>query len=80
MFRCLYEIKIRGSVAMEPMLTQLDKNRIFLRLCKGKSDCIRTLENGCIVLYCIVLKGWSLLSDALRPIQDLLCSSEFRYY
>ena len=34
----------------------------------------------CIVLYCIVLKGWSLLPNALRPFQDLLCSPEFRYY
>ena len=33
-----------------------------------------------IVLYCIVLKGWSLLSNVLRSFQDLLCSPEFRYY
>ena len=26
------------------------------------------------VLYCIVLMGWSLLSNALRPFWDLLCS------
>ena len=32
-----------------------------------------------IVLYCIVLKGWSLLPNELRPFQDLLCSREFRY-
>ena len=30
--------------------------------------------------HCIVLKGWSLLPNALRPFQDLLCSPEFRYY
>ena len=30
--------------------------------------------------HCIVLKGWSWLSNALRPFQDLLCSLEFRYY
>ena len=29
---------------------------------------------------CIVLMGWSLLLNALRPFQDLLCSLEFRYY
>ena len=34
----------------------------------------------CIVLNCIVLMGWSLLPNALRPFQDLLCSPEFRYY
>ena len=28
----------------------------------------------------IVLKGWSLLPNALRPFSDLLCSPEFRYY
>ena len=33
----------------------------------------------CIVLYFIVLKGWSLLPNALRPSQHLLCSPEFRY-
>ena len=27
-----------------------------------------------IVLYCIVLKGWSLLPNVLQPFQDLLCS------
>ena len=27
-----------------------------------------------IVLFCIVLMGWSLLSNALRPFWDLLCS------
>ena len=35
---------------------------------------------SCIVMYCIVLKGWSLLPDVLRPFQDLFCSPEFRYY
>ena len=30
--------------------------------------------------YCIVLMGWTLLPDALRPFRDLLCSPEFRYY
>jgi hypothetical protein len=34
----------------------------------------------CIVLYCIVLKGWSLLPNALQPFQDRLCSPEFKYY
>ena len=29
--------------------------------------------------HCIVLMGWSLLPNALRPFQDLLCSREFRY-
>ena len=33
----------------------------------------------CIV-YCIVLMRWSLLTNTLRPFQDLLCSPEFRYY
>ena len=35
----------------------------------------------CIALYCILLysMGWSLLPNALRPFQDLLRSSEFRY-
>ena len=28
----------------------------------------------------IVLMGWLLLPNALRPIQDLLCSPEFKYY
>ena len=28
---------------------------------------------------CIVLKGWSLLPNSLRPFQDLLCSPEFSY-
>ena len=37
------------------------------------------LANHCI-LYCIVLKGWSLLPNALQPFQDLLCFPEFRYY
>ena len=37
-------------------------------------------QNSCIVLYCIVMMGWSLLPNALRPFQDLLCSPEFRYY
>ena len=31
-------------------------------------------------LYCIVLKGWSLLPNALQPFQDLLHSPEFLYY
>ena len=39
---------------------------------------------GALMFYqipdCIVLKGWSLLPNALRSFQDLLCSSEFRYY
>ena len=26
-----------------------------------------------ITLYCILLKGWSLLPNALRPFQGLLC-------
>ena len=30
-------------------------------------------------IYCIVLKGWSLLPNALRPFQDLLCSPEFGF-
>ena len=34
----------------------------------------------CVVLYCIVLMGWSLLLNALRPFQDIFCSPEFRYY
>ena len=29
---------------------------------------------------CIILKGWSLLPNALRRFQDLLRSPEFRYY
>jgi hypothetical protein len=29
-----------------------------------------------IVLYCIALMGWSLLPNALRPFQNLLCSPE----
>ena len=28
-------------------------------------------------MYCIVLMGWSLLPNALRHFQDLLCSPEF---
>ena len=32
------------------------------------------------LLYCIVLMGWSLLPNALRPFQDILCFPEFRYY
>jgi len=32
------------------------------------------------VLYCIVLMGWSLLPNELRPFQDLLCSPEFKYF
>ena len=31
----------------------------------------------CIV--CVILKGWSLVPNALRPFQDLLCSLKFRY-
>ena len=33
-----------------------------------------------LVLYCIVLKGWSLLPNAVRPFSDLLWSPEFRYW
>ena len=31
-------------------------------------------EEDNYVLYCIVLMGWSLLPNALRPFQDILCS------
>ena len=36
-------------------------------------------SNFSLVMYCIVLKGWSLVPNALRPFQHLLCSPEFRY-
>ena len=38
------------------------------------------IETPGSIVSCIVLMGWSLLSNALRPFQDLLCSPEFRYY
>ena len=34
---------------------------------------------GILTNSSIVLMGWSLLPNALRPFQDLLCSPEFRY-
>jgi hypothetical protein len=42
----------------------------------------RTSDSVCapIALYCIVLKGWSLLLYALRSFQDLLYPTKFRYY
>ena len=33
---------------------------------------VRTVN---VFMYCIVLMGWSLLPNALRPFQDLLCSA-----
>ena len=34
-----------------------------------EEECDQMVEECCIALYCIVLKGWSLLPNALRPFQ-----------
>ena len=47
---------------------------------EGKKTPLSIEVTICYELYCIVLMGWSLLPNALRPFQDLLCSPEFRYY
>jgi hypothetical protein len=55
-------------------------SRTFPTLTKLKTAAFKSFNFFIRNLYCIVLKGWKLLPDVLRPFQDILCSPEFRYY
>ena len=84
--RCINNRFLRGSQSYRSSIPRIHNFNRTVILTDSKiavqagAPNITPIVLYCILLYCIVIKGWSLLHNALRPFQDLLCSPEFRYY